>query len=225
MGAKKKTHPKLVHKAVGRKMVLAKRARYRDSKQQPRVPEICFQVPTVDIHLFDAVRPGPDQSDTEDDHNVSACPVLEFLNCWNRSLANVSDLTLRNVDSLTMRILFLPVRCQYLESFSCVNVQRTENDTYCLRATLSEPPLLDCAQVASMNASRIPATVARNEHTKITESEALFLLENPNTYKNGNSIVFIGADHPFDDFPARQIRHAYKDLLESLRKRFPNRFI
>ena len=137
-----------------------------------------------------------------------------------RSFAEVSELTIRNIDSFSMGYDFIHFRCTKLESFGFVKIQYNGNRSYSLEAAQREPPMVDCSIVASMNSARIPATT-RLQSTTISEREALFLLEHPTAYKNGNNICFI---HEVSIYNSHLIRKQYKPLLDSLKERFPSSF-
>lgn len=113
---------------------------------------------------------------------------------------------------------FLHFRCICLKSFGFVKLHYTGNRTYRLEASAErEPPVVNCREVALMNSNRLPAST-RVQATTLSEREALFLLEHPTSYKNGNDIRFI---HDVNLINSHSVRKQYKPLVESLKERFP----
>ena len=214
--------PLVVEKDLCRNMFLALRA------EVPwRLPKACYQVSTIDIHLMDPENYTREQSDTEDEDQrlfpllPIVCPMSEFL-FFQNSFQNLSKLTLRNLDSIGMRSIY-SYRPHSLQEFGFVEIQYAGSKRYHLIASKAGPPFVDSTKMASLNASRIPATVRRHDNTSISEREALFLLENPTAYKNGKYFGWIHL-HRYHTLDSHHVRKSYKDLLESLRKRFPNSF-
>lgn len=187
-----------------------------------RLPPAFHQVSVLDIDLMDAERSVRDQSDTEDEERrpiplTIVSPLREFSRGW-RSFTRIASLTLRNIDYYSMGYDFLHFRCICLKSFGFVKLHYTGNRTYRLEASAErEPPVVNCKEVALMNSNRLPAST-RVQATTLSEREALFLLEHPTSYKNGNDIRFI---HDVNLINSHSVRKQYKPLVESLKERFP----
>lgn len=220
-------NPLVINQAECRGLLKSLRACYfsrNSSRPKWHMPQAFNQVSAIDVHLMDMERSVHAQSDTEDDQErpismAIVSPMREFSRGW-RSFAEVSELTIRNIDSFSMGYDFIHFRCTKLESFGFVKIQYNGNRSYSLEAAQREPPMVDCSIVASMNSARIPATT-RLQSTTISEREALFLLEHPTAYKNGNNICFI---HEVSIYNSHLIRKQYKPLLDSLKERFPSSF-
>ena len=188
-------------------------------------PQVFEKVSAIDVHLMDAENWDQSESETEDDQDraeVFGNPFLTFgLALCRRLFPNISEATIWNINSEDFRIFLVVVRCRCLKSFSFVRTQYMGNGIYCLKAKQHEPPLVDCTEVLKINSSRIPPLV-QDESTTISDSEALFLLEHPTTFKNGRSIFFM--DAPDEIVSSHEVRKDYKGLLDCLKERFPNRF-
>lgn len=221
-------NPLVIDQAECRGLLKSLRASYfsrNSSRSKWHMPQAFNQVSAIDVHLMDGERSVHDQSDTEDDQELRpismaiVSPMREFSRGW-RSFAKVSELTIRNIDSFSIGYDFVHFRCTKLESFGFVKIQYTGHRSYSLEAAQREPPMVDCSIVASMNSARIPAMTPL-QSTTISEREALFLLEHPTAYKNGNDISFI---HEMSIYNSHLIRKQYKPLVDSLKERFPNSF-
>ena len=188
------------------------------------IPKVFYQVSAIDIHLMDAEGTAHnflEQSDTEDerDPNLIRQPLSELSSAWPY-FENISTVMVRNISTSDI-IVLLYFRCSDLKSLSFVQIQYTENRTYCLKAAMDEPPFVDCTRVKEINSSRIPPGL-QNESITISEREALFLLEHPTAYKNGSEIHFT---HDVNEvISSHLIRKMYKDVLDCLKERFPRSF-
>ena len=200
--------------------------RQQDRRPGFFMPEVFKKVSAIEIHLMDAENQDHrNESDTEDDQvrdRVIDNPFLDIGNFLLRLFPNISEATIWNINSENMRGFLLFVRCRRLKSFSSVRTHYMGKRIYCLKATQHEPPLVDCTEVATINSSRIPPTMVQDESTTISHSEALFLLEHPTSFKNGSDIFFI--DAPQERHSSHEVRKDYKNVLDSLKERFPNSF-
>lgn len=193
-------------------------------------PRGLFKVLSFSVVLMAPDKPQHEESDTDDEGAVVPPPLIqdplgEMCSIIRWHFTSVEEFMVTNIDVSLMDYKFL-IRRRRLQEFSYVEVQHCthENGSYQLRARRNSEPLslVNMQAVMRENKSRIPPNASFVENTTLSEREALFLLEHRGVYKNGEQFHII--HHRLRAISPHLVRKLYKEVVESLRQRFPSQF-
>ncbi|CAJ1370879.1 unnamed protein product [Effrenium voratum] len=192
-----------------------------------RFPRGFFEVRQLDIVLMDPERVEQPVSDTEDEAPrplpaLIPDPLDELLKRMKNYFPRAEEVIVRNIEDYRMDYRFVELRCGDLQAFGFVELAHL-GVTYQLKAFRAHPPQqVDCQAVARLNLLRVRAAQVPLAPTTLSEREALFLLEHLSAFKNGDD--FCLAHSVYRSVPSHTVRKKYKQVVDSLRRRFPKHF-